>query len=92
MNAEQSGRPERPPQAESLPHIGSGIVYTETVVWSPPERYVTDAPYQIAIVDLGDRRVTARIAGDRVAIGDPVTFVEFRDEVPYFRRATTARP
>jgi uncharacterized OB-fold protein len=65
----------------------NGTVYTETVVWSPPERYVNDAPYQIAIVDLGERRVTARILGDRVAIGDPVEFLESRDEVPYFRRS-----
>ncbi|MGA2182548.1 MAG: OB-fold domain-containing protein [Bryobacteraceae bacterium] len=67
--------------------MNTGTVYTETVVWSPPERYVNDAPYQIAIVDLGDRRVTARILGDRVVIGDQVTFVELRDEVPYFRRS-----
>jgi uncharacterized OB-fold protein len=87
MSTGQTGRPERPPQAESLPHIGSGTVYTETVVWSPPERYVNDAPYQIAIVDLGDRRVTARILGDRVAIGDAVEFVELRDGVLYFRRS-----
>ena len=66
----------------------TGTVYTETVVWSPPEMYVKDAPYQIAIVDLGERRVTARILGDRVAIGDAVEFVESRDEVPYFRKAS----
>ena len=66
----------------------AGTVYTETVVWSPPEMYVKDAPYQIAIVDLGERRVTARILGDRVAIGDAVEFVESRDEVPYFRKAS----
>ena len=66
----------------------TGTVYTETVVWSPPEMYVKDAPYQIAIVDLGDRRVTARILGERVAIGDAVEFVESRNEVPYFRRRT----
>ncbi|MGD0620461.1 MAG: OB-fold domain-containing protein [Bryobacteraceae bacterium] len=65
----------------------NGTVYTETVVWSPPERYVNDAPYQIAIVDLGDKRVTGRVLGDRVAIGDAVEFVELRDEVPYFRRS-----
>jgi uncharacterized OB-fold protein len=64
----------------------TGTVYTETVVWSPPEMYVNDAPYQIAIVDLGDRRVTARILGERVAIGDQVELVEERNEVPYFRR------
>jgi uncharacterized OB-fold protein len=67
----------------------NGTVYTETVVWSPPERYVNDAPYQIAIVDLGDKRVTARILGDRVVIGDAVAFVESRDEVPYFRRSAS---
>jgi uncharacterized OB-fold protein len=66
--------------------MNNGTVYTETVVWSPPERYVNDAPYQIAIVDLGDRRVTARILGERVAIGDRVEFVEERDGVGYFRK------
>ncbi len=66
--------------------LGPGTIYTETVVWSPPEMYVNDAPYQIAIVDLGERRVTARILGDRVYIGDPVQFVEYRNGVPYFRR------
>jgi uncharacterized OB-fold protein len=29
---------------------GSGTVYTETVVFSPPEAYVNDVPYQLAIV------------------------------------------
>jgi len=38
-------------------------------------------------VDLGDKRVTGRVLGDRVAIGDAVEFVELRDEVPYFRRS-----
>ena len=64
----------------------TGTVYTETVVWSAPERWVADAPYQIAIVDVGDRRVTARIVGERVAIGDVVEFVEERDGVAYFRK------
>jgi len=62
----------------------TGTVYTETVVWSPPEMYVNDAPYQIAIVDLGDRRVTARILGERVAIGDAVELVEERNGVEYY--------
>jgi len=64
----------------------TGTVYTETVVWSAPERWVADAPYQIAIVDLGERRVTARVLGARVAIGDAVEFVEERDGVAYFRK------
>jgi uncharacterized OB-fold protein len=62
-------------------------VYTETVVWSAPEAFVKDAPYQLAIVLLDDRgRVTARILGDRVRIGDDVSFAEYRDGVPYYRK------
>ena len=67
---------------------GAGAIYTETVVWSPPEAYVNDVPYQLAIVVL-DRggRITGRILGDRVRIGDRVDFVERRGGVPYFRKS-----
>ena len=66
---------------------GAGTVYTETVVYSAPEAYVNDAPYQLAIVRLENgRRLTGRIDGDRAAIGDRVNFVEFRNNVPYFRK------
>ena len=56
----------------------TGVVYTETVVHSAPEQYVHEAPYQIAIVELDGKagRITARIAGERVAIGDRVVWVE----------------
>ena len=65
----------------------SGVVYTETVVHAAPEQFVADAPYQLAIVTLeSGGRVTARIAGDRVQIGDAVEFVENRDSVPFFRK------
>ena len=67
--------------------LGSGTVYTETVVWSPPEAYVNDAPYQLAIVELqAGRRITGRIDGERVQIGDAVSFTEFRNNVPFFRK------
>jgi uncharacterized OB-fold protein len=67
---------------------GSGTVYTETVVFSPPEAYVNDVPYQLAIIQLdGGRRLTGRIDGERVQIGDPVQFVEFRRDVPFFRKS-----
>ncbi|HYL73309.1 MAG TPA: OB-fold domain-containing protein [Bryobacteraceae bacterium] len=67
--------------------LGSGTVYTETVVWSPPEAYVKDVPYQLAIIELeGGRRITGRIDGDRTQIGDRVAFLEFRNEVPFFRK------
>lgn len=65
--------------------MNQGIVYTETLVHSAPEAFLKDAPYQIAIIilDTGGR-VTARILGDRVTIGDRVTLVEFRDGIPYY--------
>jgi uncharacterized OB-fold protein len=65
-----------------------GVVYTETVVFSPPSLYVNDAPYQLAIVDLAaGKKLTVRIEGQRVGIGDEVVFVEERDGVNWFRRA-----
>jgi len=69
-----------------------GLIYTETVVYSPPEQYAADAPYQLAIVDLDSGgRLTARVLGkepqERAHIGDRVVFVEERDGVAYYRRA-----
>jgi uncharacterized OB-fold protein len=68
-------------------NLGNGTVYTETVVWSPPEAYVNDVPYQLAIVELeGGRRITGRIHGDRTQIGDRVSFLESRNDVPFFHK------
>ncbi len=65
----------------------TGTVYTETVIYSAPEAFVKDVPYQTAIVTLdGGGRVTARVLGERVAIDDRVEQVETRDGVPYFRK------
>jgi uncharacterized OB-fold protein len=72
--------------------LSEGVVYTETVVHSPPAQYAADAPYQLAIIELstGDR-MTVRILGkepqDQAQIGDRVVFVEERDGVAYYRRA-----
>jgi uncharacterized OB-fold protein len=64
-----------------------GVVYTETIVHAAPEQYVADAPYQLAIIELGDGgRITARIL-DRARIGERVTFVEERGGVAYYRNA-----
>jgi uncharacterized OB-fold protein len=73
--------------------LRDGIVYTETIVHSPPEQFAADAPYQVAIIDVeGGRRVTVRILGkdphERAHIGDRVTFVEERNGVAYYRRPT----
>ncbi len=66
-------------------NLSGGLIYTETVVWSPPEAYAKDAPYQLAIVALDKgAKVTGRILGDRVQIGDRVEFLELRGGVPYF--------
>ena len=66
----------------------TGIVYTETVIYSAPEAFAAEAPYQTAIVSLdGGGRVTGRVEGDRVTIGDKLLETESRDGVPFFRKA-----
>ena len=65
-----------------------GTVYTETVIYSAPEAFVSEVPYQTAIVSLESGcKVTGRIAGDRVKIDDHVVEVEERDGVPFFQKA-----
>jgi len=65
-----------------------GTVYTETVVHLAPTKFAGDVPYQVAIVDLADQgRLTARIAGERVSIGDSVTEIEAQDGIPYFQKS-----
>jgi uncharacterized OB-fold protein len=65
----------------------TGVVYTDTVVHLAPERFASAAPYQVAIVDVdGGRRITARIEGERVAIGDRLIEVESQDGVPFFKK------
>ncbi len=66
----------------------TGSVYTETVIYSAPEAFTRDAPYQTAIITLDNGgRVTGRISGDRVRIDDRVVEVEEREGVPFFRKA-----
>jgi uncharacterized OB-fold protein len=68
--------------------VRAGIVYTETIIYSAPEAFTNDAPYQTAIVTLDEGgRVTGRILGDQVSIDDRVIEVEVRDGVSYFRKA-----
>jgi uncharacterized OB-fold protein len=69
----------------------NGIVYTETTVYSPPDQFANDAPYQIAIIDLQKgSRCTVRILENRVQIGDHVVFAEERDGVAYYRKSETS--
>ena len=74
--------------------LRDGVVYTETIVHSPPEQFASDAPYQLAIIALeSGKRVTVRILGrqaeERAHIGERVVFVEERDGVSYYRKAST---
>ncbi|MBM3773698.1 MAG: OB-fold domain-containing protein [Acidobacteria bacterium] len=71
----------------------TGSVYTEAVVHLAPEAFAAEAPYQTAIVTLDEGgRVTGRILGGRVSIGDRVELAETRDGVPFFRKAAAAGP
>jgi uncharacterized OB-fold protein len=57
------------------------------VVHAAPAEFVADAPYQLAIVSLDSGgRLTARITGERVSIGDKVTLVDTRNGVEFFRK------
>ena len=65
----------------------TGTVYTETVVRIAPEAFKDQAPYQVAIVSFDDgTRVTARIEGERVAIGDAVVETHSEEGVCFFRK------
>ena len=67
---------------------GNGVVYTESIVHSPPEQFVNEAPYQLLIVSLeAGGKLTGRVDGDRVAIGDRVVFVDDRGGIPFFRKS-----
>ena len=67
--------------------MSTGVIYTETVVYAAPAEFVADAPYQLAIVSLeSGGRLTTRIAGERVKIGDKVELVETRDGIEFFRK------
>jgi uncharacterized OB-fold protein len=69
--------------------LRTGTVYTETIVRAAPERFASEAPYQVIIVSLdGGGRVTARVQGEKVAIGDRVLEAEPRAGVPWFRKLT----
>ena len=66
----------------------TGSIYTETVVHLAPERFAADGPYQVVIVDLdGGGRLTARVDGERVVIGDRVSETRTEGGISYFRKS-----
>ncbi len=65
----------------------TGTVYTETIVHIAPAAFQKDVPYQVAIVEFSDRsRVTARISGEAVRIGDEVFETGQQDGVCFFQK------
>ena len=65
----------------------SGTVYTCTTLYAAAEPFEKDLPFQIAIVVTVDgARMTARIEGERVAIGDRVRKTGERGGSPIFSR------
>ncbi len=78
---------------EANEKLGPGVVYTETVVHAAPEAFLSEAPYQLAIVELegGGRRtvrILARTESERVRIGDRVEFAELREGIPFYRKTS----
>lgn len=64
-----------------------GVVYSETVVHSPPAELAGQAPYQLVLVTLdGGTRVMGRAAGGKLEIGDRVSRKEIREGVPFFEK------
>jgi uncharacterized OB-fold protein len=49
----------------------AGEVYSETTIQVPPIQFEEEA-YQVAIVEVGDARLLARLEGDAVGIGEEV--------------------
>jgi uncharacterized OB-fold protein len=67
--------------------VRTGLVYTETVVHLAPERFAADVPYQVIIVKLEDGgSVTARVDGERVAIGERVAEAGIRDGISFYKK------
>jgi len=67
---------------------GRGRVYSCTTLYASAEPFEKDLPFQIAIIELEEgARLTARIAGRAVGIGDGVILAEERDGVQFFSAA-----
>ena len=61
-------------ELETISLPTEGVVYTESTVAVAPEGF--DAPYRVAVIDLGEVRILARLADDCEAdIGDEVSLL-----------------
>jgi len=70
---------------------GRGRVYSCTTLHAAAEAFEKDLPFQIAIIDLEEgARLTARISGPAVSIGDPVCLTGDRDGVYFFQASANS--
>jgi len=70
---------------EAVELSGKGKVYTCTTLHAAAEPFEKDLPFQIAIVELEEGpRVTVRIEGRRVAIGDSVHLMREQNGMRFF--------
>jgi len=70
---------------EAVELCGRGTVYSCTTLHAAAAAFEKDLPFQIAIIELEEGlRLTARIEGPRVGIGDRVRLAGERDGVQFF--------
>ena len=67
---------------------GKGRIYSCTTLYASAEPFEKELPFQIAIIELEDGpRLTARIRGNAVNIGDQVQYLEQKEGVYFFQAA-----
>ena len=74
-------------EIEEVVLSGRGTVYSQTTLHAAAEPFEKDLPFQMAIVELEEGpRLTARIEGELVAIGDSVQAAREADGVWFFTK------
>ena len=74
-------------QIEEIELSGRGKVYSHTTLHAAAQPFEKDLPFQMAIIELEEGpRLTARIEGAPVAIGDSVQVAREADGVWFFTK------
>ena len=74
-------------RVEAVTLSGNGTVYSHTTLHAAAEPFEKDLPFQIALIELDEGpRLTARIDGGAVAIGDAVSLRAQRDGICFFAK------
>lgn len=64
---------------------GIGQIYSYTTIYGAPERFASEAPYHIVLVDLDEGpRVTARLVEGEPTINQKVKLYKIEDSVYWF--------